>query len=381
MTNTISPPLHALILLFVWSVLAARWALLRFRLYDIRLTHSLTFACSALTLKDPTVASVVIPQIGATLTRTLVHILILFSIAALIGVYNAWDRFEPRWRQPALYTVAGCLGIALVVLSAPAREQDVTVEQAGGWQAVTYFALYASLTVYGLGTIAFDYIRSWRATKSWRDRVTVVGVIAFFVSMLAESVSMLVSAALSAAGTGEQFNASKQQSNGWFFAVMMVAAVALSSITLCRSQTRRAARDQYLIRRLWNELSSTNPGVVLGSPRDRRYLTESQHGYRIASEIYEIAQKLDRYAEPITDGRWDAQLEADGLDATERSAVYRAAQLQTAIARKDAGLEEIASGADTPTAPAGVEEMLTLSTAVARQWRRAQNLRAGAVPV
>lgn len=150
MTDTISPPLHALMLLFVWSVLAARWALLRFRLYDIRLTHSLTFACSALTLKDPTVASVVIPEIGATLTRTLVHILILFSIAALIGVYNAWDRFEPRWRQPLLYTVAGCLGIALVALSTSAREQDVTVEEAGGWQAVAYFALYASLTVYGL---------------------------------------------------------------------------------------------------------------------------------------------------------------------------------------------------------------------------------------
>lgn len=192
---------------------------------------------------------------------------------------------------------------------------------------------------------------------------------------------MLLSAALSAAGTGEEFNASKQQSNGWFFAVMMVAAVALSSITLCRSQTRRSARDQYLVRQLWNELASTNPGVVLGSPRDRLYLTESQHSYRIASEIYEIAQKLDRYAEPITDGRWDAQLETDGLDATERAAVYRAAQLQIAIARKDAGLEEIETGSDAPAAPAGVEEMLTLSTAIARQWRRAQSLRAGAVPV
>ncbi|MDH6283974.1 DUF6545 domain-containing protein [Prescottella agglutinans] len=380
MTNTISPPLHALILLFVWSVLTARWLLLRYRLYDVRLTHSLTFACVALTLKDPTVASVVIPEIGAPLTRTLVHILILLAIAALIGVYNAWDRFESGWRQPLLYAIAGSIGVALIVLSAPARQLDVPVEHEGGWQPVAYFALYASLTVYGLGTIGIDYLRSWRSTKSWRERFTVGGVVVFFASMLAEAASMLVSASLTAAGTGERFNEAKQNSNGWFFAVMMVVAVALSSITLFRPQARRSVRDQYLVRRLWNELKGANPGMVLGSSRDRISFTETQHGYRIASEIYEIAQKLDRYGEPVTDGRWDTQLEAAGLDPSQRAAVYKAAQLQIAIARKKAKLGKLDTVHEAAPAPADVDEMLMVVTEVARQWQRARHLQAASVP-
>lgn len=64
MTNTIPAPVHALLLLFVWTVIGARWIMLRYNMYDLRLTHSLTFACLALTLKDPTVASFVVPELG-----------------------------------------------------------------------------------------------------------------------------------------------------------------------------------------------------------------------------------------------------------------------------------------------------------------------------
>ena len=369
MTNTIPAPIHALLLLFVWTVIGARWIMLRYNMYDLRLTHSLTFACLALTLKDPTVASFVVPELGSTLTRTLVHVLILWAIAALIGVYNAWDPAESPWKQPVMYAVATCLGVALVLLSAPARQLGVTVEQAGGWRAIAYFGLYALLNVYGLGSITLDYIRNWGETRSWQARVTVGGVLIFFVSMLTESVSMLVSAALTVQKTGDELTDIKSNTNGWLYAVMMVVAVALSARTLF---TRRAI-DQMRVHKLWDALADAAPGAIFGSSRDRRALSERQRGIRLASEAFEVAQRLGPYAEPIDDGRWDQQMADEGLGTDEQAAVYRAAQLQNAIARRDAGLDKI-STATVPASP-DAEQMLVEITAVARQWTRARRFR------
>ncbi|WP_137726381.1 DUF6545 domain-containing protein [Prescottella subtropica] len=375
MTNTIPAPIHLLLLLFIWSALAARWTLLRFNNYDVRLTHALSFASAALVLKDPTVASVLTPAIGETLTRAIVHVLILWSIAALVGVYNSWDPAEPSWMQPALYTVATLIGALLVVLSAPARDAGTTVEQAGGWQAIAYFALYAGFNGYGLGRVTVDYLRTWRQVTSTSARVTVIGVVVFLMSMLVESVQMLIAAVCTNLGVGAAFVAAKQHANGWLFAVMMVVAVALSALPFLRADIRAATRDQLRIHRLWKILAKAEPELVLGTVRDRRSLSEGQRQLRVASEAHAVAQALGSYAPPITEGRWDKELDRRGVGVVDRAAVYQAAQLQDAIERRRAGGAPIA---DLPRTRPGVDDAdatIASMMSLARQWRLARQLR------
>lgn len=377
MTNTIPAGLHALILLFVWLVIGARSVLLRFNTIDVRLTQSLAFACLALTLKDPTVASVVVPAIGAPLTRTLVHILILCAIAALVGVYNAWDPAEEDWKQPTLYVVALGIGAVMLVLSAPARAAGVTVEQAGGWQAIAYFAAYALFNLYGLGSVAFVYLRNWRTNRTWKSRLTIGCVVAFLVSMLVESLSMAVSATLAVMDTGEALTEAKQSTNGWLYAVMMVVAVALSGIPLLSPSTWSSFADRARIHRFWDQLAAATPEVVLGGPRDRRALSEDQRGIRLVTESYDSLRILERYSEPITDGRWDDDLQ--DLTPGERAAVYRAAQLQNAIEARRSGKAPLSMTSEVGVAPADPEEMLAEIAELARQWPRARRLREAAL--
>lgn len=382
MTNTIPAPLHALILLFVWSVLAARSTLLRFNNYDVRLTHALTFACIALTLKDPTVASVLNPILGPTLTRTLVHILILWSVAALVGVYNSWDPAEPQWKQPTLYCIATTLGVLLLVLSAPARAAETTVELTGGWQAVAYFAIYAAFTAYGLGRVTLDYLRSWKRIRTASTKVTVIGVIVFFVSMLVESLQMLAVAILTGSGKGERLVEAKSNSNGWLFAVMMLVAVTLSGLPFFRSDMRRELWDQFRIHRLWKTITRTEPDLVFGTIRDRRTLTDSQRQLRVTSEVFDVVQRLNHYAEPINDGRWDDQLAQLGLTPTQAIAVYQAAQLQNAIERRKRGLsplDEKAPIATAPAAPDDTESAIAAMMLIAQHWSLAGRLRQSSI--
>ena len=374
MTNTLPAPVHALILLFVWTVLAARWTLLRFTTYDVRLTHALTFACVALTLKDPTVASVLTPELGATLIRTLVHVLILLSIAALVGVYNSWDSAEPRWKQPTLYATAAAIGALLLVLSARARADGTTVESAGGWQAIAYFALYAGFNVYGLGRVTIDYLRTWRTLRTWRNRSTVIGVIVFFVSMLTESLQMLAAAILTNLDRGHAFVAAKANSNGWLFAVMMLAAVAMSALPFLTADSRHAIRDRILVHRLWKDLARAEPDLVFGTVRDRRSLSANQLMIRVASEAYEVAQRLNQYSEPITADQVPPH-ELRGLGTYERAALLQAAQLQNAIERRRSGAEPVADTRHPLTVHDDAEAALTAMTTIARQWKRARRLR------
>ncbi|WP_420879045.1 DUF6545 domain-containing protein [Rhodococcus sp. (in: high G+C Gram-positive bacteria)] len=375
MTNTIPAPIHALLLLFIWTVLTVRWALLRFNNYDVRLTNSLAFASAALVLKDPTVARLLNPVVGETLTRTLVHVLILWSIAALVGVYNSWDPREPDWLQPALYAVATLIGGLLVVLSIPAREAQATVEQTGGWQAIAYFALYAGFNVYGLGRVSIDYLRTWRRFTTYSRRITIVGVVIFLVSMLVETVQMLIAAIFTNLGIGESFVAAKQNSNGWLYAVMLFVAVTLSALPFLRAPVRVAALDQLRIHRLWKTLAKAEPDLVLGSVRDRRSLSDGQRQLRVASEILDVAQKLNRYADPIPHDRWGKELAELGLPAGDRTAVYQAAQLQEAIERRAAGATPIE---DRPRMNLGYDDAdatIEAMTGLARQWKLACRLR------
>ena len=374
MTNTLPGPVHALILLFVWTVLAARWTLLRFTTYDVRLTHALTFACVALTLKDPTVASVLTPELGATLVRTLVHVLILLSIAALVGVYNSWDSTEPRWKQPALYAAAAGIGSFLLVLSAPARAAGTTVESAGGWQAIAYFALYAGFNVYGLGRVTIDYLRSWRNLRTWRGRSTVTCVIVFFVSMLVESLQMLAAAILTNLDRGHAFVAAKANSNGWLFAVMMLVAVAMSAVPFLTAGSRDAIRDRILVHRLWKDLARAEPDLVFGTVRDRRSLSANQLMIRVASEAYDVAQRLNQYSELITADQVPPH-ELRGLSTYDRAVLLQAMQLQNAIERRRSGAEAVAETRRPPSVHDDAEAALTAMTAVARHWTRARRLR------
>lgn len=378
MTNTIPAPLHALILLFVWTVLAARWTLLRFNTYDVRLTHALTFACAALTLKDPTVAAAVNPSIGATLTRTFVHILILLSIAALVGVYNSWDPAEPPWKQPALYCTALATGVLLLALSDPARHADTTVEAEGGWQAIAYFALYAGFNVYGLGRIALDYLRTWRRLPSRQGRITVIGVLVFFISMLTESLQMLAAAILTNLDRGQAFVAAKANSNGWLFAVMMLVAVTMSALPFTSARRRRAVIDQYLVHRLWKAVTRTEPELVMGTVRDRRSLSNSQRMIRVASETYDVAERLNRYSAPVRAEQVNERA-LRGLSGQDEAALLQAAQLQNAIERRRTCGEPITDPQRAHPVHDDTDATIAAMTAVARQWSKARRLRRAAL--
>ncbi|AEF43092.1 hypothetical protein [Hoyosella subflava] len=295
MINTVPALPHLLIVLFVWSIVIARFIYLPRSLDNSRLTAALAFGGAALVLKDPIVGPVVAHLLGSVNLRVLVHVMVMLSVTALSGLHNAWRINPGRRRMTARYGLVLGFGVVMFLLASPAREADITVESLADWRSVMYFALFAFPVSAGLFSVSAAYFTSLLQRGRRCGNGTVLGVIIVLVLMFIDAATMLLAAGMKALGSGAGVVSAKESTNTWVFAVLLAAAAAVCARALI---THARGRRVDGVATLWSVVTTEMPEVILTSGSA---LSSRQSRLRMATEIYDGLRALGATEAPSSE--------------------------------------------------------------------------------
>lgn len=303
---------------FIVVITIIRLALVRHTTSFGRLINTLLgFDAAAALLREPVIArhiAGVIPG-GLPTVFDIWHWLTVTAWACGLGMALLHENGPVRYRIQfkIVLGLSAAIGVAFLVLSAPARAQAMTsIAEYGGWRYGVYIGLYSALPVMVSCYYYVLKIRGtvWRTTTLW-ERITVATLVCFGVASSLPVCMMAVSVALHAAGVGNAFthNTYNLVTDGFdsgepglfIFAALVMVFVPSSAqavVQLLRlDRESRAARRVYP---LWRDLTAAAPQVVFQLKRaDNRNISPQERLHRRRIEIHDAAEIVARYVLPL----------------------------------------------------------------------------------
>ncbi|KAF0963822.1 MAB_1171c family putative transporter [Rhodococcus sp. T7] len=288
------------VLALIWGVALVRFAVLRSTLAEHRMNAALTFAALSVTLPQPGVRELASSWLGRGAATSASNICIMLMAASLLSLFSTWalgpDRM-PRIHSIALIAMA-VPSMALIFLSGPAREANVSIEKGAAW----YFAAYC--ITYSIPLFSACVLITWIAAKSirrasrGRERRIFVAVLALAFVEAMDMALIAAAGVLNVVREGNGFTEVRAESG------LLVRLIAVSVGTLIAAGPAVRVlghrwRSRRVIRRLqpmWRTLTGAVPEVVLElRPADRRALSVRGRLDRMSVEIRDAIMILDRH--------------------------------------------------------------------------------------
>ncbi|MFD4369712.1 MAB_1171c family putative transporter [Rhodococcus sp. NPDC058521] len=301
--TALPPPVMAVLLFVVWGTTALRLVWTRHGVVNTRQNVFLVLASITVLMSKSWVHRPLDETFGYGTARHFGNAIIMLSFASLFSLAVAWALGHKKWPRVHVVSMAFCalLGIALLMLSAPARAAGQRLEESGGWQYAGYFVVYAipSLTV--CATVVFVATKSLRRTSVRSERrmfgvLTGIGVVSGL-----DAGSMAVAAVMSAMGVTNGFTEFRTAINGvtTMFILVGMCSVAVRPAIRAAMETFQLDRPSRLRRQLspmWRTLTDSVPGVVLElRPADRGALPSRMALHRMCVEIRDSMLVVDEY--------------------------------------------------------------------------------------
>lgn len=309
-------------------------------------------------LRNATVQGV-LADLGVTLAdvRSLTHLFVLLSAAALAVVGFLWERGRlpsrrlPYWLVAAAFVIAA----ALWLLASPARSQGIAVEELEGWRTAAYMTLYSLPTPIAELPALFTAVVMLRE-RSTRPRLLFGAVVLVAIaSSWLDHLYRLVTGWFLAFGADNDFTDARSGSNDALFLPILAVLVIIGIPNIVSSFQVRFGRDPdslsvRLLAPLWRSLTSTLPEYRL--VETHTFVHPAEMAYRMRIEIDECVVELAGW---LPDGAtWPE-------DATGRAAL-----LEEALDRFRAGRTR-----SHASAPAWLKSDTQIDD-VARAWRGVQ---------
>ncbi|MCX2966268.1 DUF6545 domain-containing protein [Gordonia aquimaris] len=309
-------------------------------------------------LRNATVQGV-LADLGVTLTdvRSLTHLFVLLSAAALAVVGFLWERGRlpsrrlPYWLVAAAFVIAA----ALWLLASPARSQGIAVEELEGWRTAAYMTLYSLPTPIAELPALFTAVVMLRE-RSTRPRLLFGAVVLVAIaSSWLDHLYRLVTGWFLAFGADNDFTDARSGSNDALFLPILAVLVIIGIPNIVSSFQVRFGRDPdslsvRLLAPLWRSLTSALPEYRL--VETHTFVHPAEMAYRMRIEIDECVVELAGW---LPDGAtWPE-------DATGRAAL-----LEEALERFRAGRTR-----SHASAPAWLKSDTQIDD-VARAWRGVQ---------
>ncbi|MFI9503620.1 DUF6545 domain-containing protein [Nocardia sp. NPDC052566] len=304
--------------LFIVAIAIIRPALTpRTSTFGTLINTVLGFDAAAAILREPVIArraAEVVPG-GLPTVFDAWHWLTVTAWACGFGmvIFHEYGRVHFRIRINIVIGLSVMVGLVFLALSGPARAHGLaSVADYGGWRFGVYIGLYSTLPVVVSCYMCLMKHRAtvWRTTTLW-ERFMVAAVVCFAVASFLPALSLVVSAAMNAAGVGNPVTdrmytavaegiASGEP--GLFVFAALVAVLARSTLQAV-AQLLRLDRDSRAARRLhplWRDLTAAAPQVVF-RPKlaDDWNASAPERLYRRRIEIHDAAQILARYVLPL----------------------------------------------------------------------------------
>lgn len=293
--------------LFVWviGILGFRTIILvDKRSVDIAIAWFAFWLIVVALLREPWVHRPLI-KLGLELSdiRVLTHTAAIAAAGAIfmLGLYWRDERRPPKGLVTALVVVTLCLGIALFLVSLPARDDGIAVEELENWRTGLYLTFYSVPTPLAeILTIAITAGLVWE--RSTRARVFLGAVV--FIAAVTSSIdhlSRLVVGWFLTFGVHNGLTETRAESNDLFFLPVMAALVVLAFPSIVTSIRVRRGRDTAamavkVLGPMWSALTNALPQYRLPQTHDLAAASELEHRMRV--EIEDCIGALNYYLPP-----------------------------------------------------------------------------------
>ncbi|MGW4771534.1 MAB_1171c family putative transporter [Nocardia sp. NPDC004278] len=367
------------VITLVAAITLARWVLLRESAVDRLINRSLSWAVVGLLLHERAVA----PKI-ASLLHQLSLGSILFILAGIYGLAQLWGGADPtttRQRQRR-YDAATATVFALVLAAGtPARHQGLLIDQALGWPAVVFWAVFgAPLAVCAVLVLRVS-IREFRTDNlATREKLVYYAIFAAAGGLLIDAIAGPLVAAFDTITAIPSSDPQMIRKAATFFvstlAAALITAIPLATTVLALLDWDRAGRACRQLQPLWHDLTAAFPGLVLYPAAELAQIDTTVRLHRMTVEIRDVLLQLRPYLpndapDPRTGGR-RAEAEYALHLATALNAKIQGAQPDSSLSKP------AARGGDTT---GDLDSELRSLLVVARDWPGAQARITAAPPV
>lgn len=327
---------------------------------DMQINQVLIWGALTVLLREPAVAQWIAP--GETLlVNDVWHFTLLMTTTSCVGLFMVHHQTEEEYRRryPIWVTTTCILGVLFVLLSRPAREQGLLIQDAPGWQYGTYFVLYCAMTIAACLYAMWLVPAAWRKSAVTTRDKAVLTIIFANGSIAAVNMAILAAGAVMAsAGVDSAFTRDTEvRASGELLLVFIGMSILMGVPSSVRALTElfRVDRDSRTVRSLqpiWHDLAQIGtPEVILRLSRKDRAKSSEERLRRRRTEIHDSIAIVSRYVRPLS-----AEVEAtiedtvpDELQETVLSAVeliLTARYLESIGGWKEAGPEHAASFID-----------------------------------
>lgn len=286
-------------------------------------------------LREPWVHSPLF-KLGLELSdiRVMTHTAAIAAAAAILmlGLYWREVRRPPKGLLPALAAITISCGLALFLVSLPARDQGVAVEELENWRTGLY------MTIYSLPTPVAEILILAISAGLIRERSTSARVFLGVVVFLAAATSTFDHLSRMAVGWFLSFGVhnsltdARAESNDLFFLPVMAALAVLAFPSIFTSIRIHRGRDSAAVAvkvlgPMWSALTNTLPQYRLPQTHGLGAASGLEHRMRV--EIEDCIGVLNYHLPPDTEWPGDPQ--------------GRAKMLMTALAEYEKGTPPIST--------------------------------------
>ncbi|MEU0876033.1 MAB_1171c family putative transporter [Nocardia brasiliensis] len=375
-------PLPALIALPVIAIVCVltvcRWMLLEHTPVDRLINRSLAWAVLGLLLHERGVA----PDI-ASLMHQLSLGCILFTLSGVYGIAQTWRGADPdtvgaRQRRYDLAT-AGMFAMVLVA-GTPARQQNLLIDQAVGWPAIVFWALFGAPLAVCAVLILQTGVREFRVEAlGLREKLVYYGVFAAAGGLLIDAVAGPVVAALSTYTDIVPQDPQMRRKAATFFAATITAAI-ITAVPLFGQVSARAGWDRttHYSRRLqpiWSDLTTAFPGLMLYSADQLAGLDPVSRLHRMTIEIRDGLLNLRPYTS-VTAAACERILSSGAAVGIRKPVSAYEISVAHALRAKNSGVQPDPVVARTapraPTTSGDLDSELQLLLELADRWSHAK---------
>nr|WP_143767606.1 DUF6545 domain-containing protein [Rhodococcus opacus]UDH01724.1 hypothetical protein K2Z90_008246 [Rhodococcus opacus PD630] len=300
-------------LTLICVITAIRLALVRTAPVDKQINQVVIFGMLSALFREPAIAERLAHFIpgGVLVINDLWHFCFVMTCVACVGLFLLREEGPEHYhRTYRMWVASACtIGVLFLVLSHPARQRGLLLQDALGWQYGVYFVLYAVLQIAAC-FIAFGLVRSLRKKAAGLREKAVVTVIFLIAFGGAINTSVLAAGAIVAsAGVDNGFTRETEIRAG---GELLLPFVAFTFLILVPTTLKALARlfrldadsqEARTLRPLWRDLAeSAAPEVILPLPLiDRLGATPEEHLYRRRMEIRDAISIVSRYAGRLDD--------------------------------------------------------------------------------
>ncbi|MBJ8342916.1 hypothetical protein JGU71_28900 [Antrihabitans sp. YC3-6] len=277
MTSPIPGAIAWPLLLFILAVAAGRRLLVADTQIDWLINRALTWALIGLLIRESSIqtqAARILPFDDANLINAMRQAsfgFILLTVACIYGIAKAWsgsDTSTVRQRQWIYDGVAVVATAVILVAGTPARNLNLLLDQALGWETVVaWSAFYAPLAVTSalIGRVFVAELRAKDVTR--REAALYVGVLALAAAIGLDSVATPIVTLFEVISGSESKDPEMTLKALTFFGATtgaaIVSSVPLISVLLASAKLDRTGRYCRRLQPLWKDLTATVPEIVL----------------------------------------------------------------------------------------------------------------------